>query len=63
MDSIKPEIMDQITNPSGHHDRLSSGNPAQGTPIQMIEVSVGDQYQINRRQVVNPNSGPTDPLY
>jgi hypothetical protein len=43
MNSIKPEIMDQITNPSWYHDWLGGGNPAQRASIQMIEVSVGDQ--------------------
>ena len=63
MHPIKPKIVDQITDPSWHHDWLSGGNPAQGTPIQMIEVSMSDQDQINRGQVINPNSRPTDPLY
>jgi hypothetical protein len=63
MDSIKTKIMDQITNSAWHHDGLSGGDPAQATSIQMVEVSVGNQNQINRRQVINANSGPTDPLY
>jgi len=63
MHSIKPKIMDQIPDPLWHHDRLGGGNPAQCAPIQMIEMSVGDQDQIDRGQVINPDPGPTDPLY
>src|SRR5258707_2602562 len=63
MNSIKPEIMDQITNSPWHHDWLSGGNPAQRASIQMIEVSVGDQDQINGGEMINSGSGPAGPLY
>jgi hypothetical protein len=63
MNSIKAEIMDQITNSSWHHDWLSGSNPAQRASIQMIEVSVGDQDQIDGGEMINSDSGPADPLY
>jgi hypothetical protein len=63
MHLIKPKIMDQIPDPLRHHDRLGGGDPAQRPPIQMIEMSVGDQDQIDRGQVINSDSGSTDSLY
>ena len=63
MHLIKPKIMDQIPDPLRHHDRLSRGNPAQCAPIQMIEMSVGDQDQVDRGQVINSDSGSPDSLY
>jgi hypothetical protein len=63
MDSVKPKVMDQIADSSWHYNRLSRSYSAQSTPVQMIKVSVSDQYQIDGRQMINPNSRPTNSLH
>ena len=45
--------MHQIPYAHGHDDGLIRSNAAQGTPVEMIEVSVGDEDQINGRQMMN----------
>ena len=58
---VKAQVGDQIENMMRNHDRgrhsvtafglLHDG--AQRRPVQVIEVGVGDQHQVNRRQVAH----------
>ena len=45
--------MHQIPYPHGHDDRLIRSHAPQSAPVKMIEVSMGDEDQINRRQMMN----------
>lgn len=45
--------MHQISYAHGHDDGLIRSNAPQSAPVEMIEVSVSNEDQINRRQMVN----------
>ena len=55
---MKPELVHQIPHPHWHHDRLIRGYSPQSAPIEMIEVSVGNEDQINRRQMMDFEARP-----
>src|SRR4030095_582113 len=50
---VKTEIMHQISHTHWHDDWLIGGYPAQRAPVEMIEMSVCNQDEINRRQMMN----------
>ena len=50
---MKTELVHQIPHADGHNDRLIRRNAPQRAPVEMVEVSVGDEDQINRRQMMN----------
>ena len=45
--------MHQVPHASGHDDGLICSNAPQSSPVQVIEVSVSDEYQIDGRQMMN----------
>ena len=45
--------MHQIPHAHGHDDGLIRSNAPQSAPVEMIEVSVGDEDQVNGRQMMN----------
>src|SRR4029450_6265077 len=50
---VKTEIMHQISHTHRHDDWLIGGYPPQRAPVEMIEMSVCNQDEINRRQMMN----------
>jgi len=50
---VEAEIVDQVTYADRHNDRLVGCNPAERTPVKMIEMSVSHQDEIDRRQMMN----------
>ena len=62
VDPVKSQIMHEIADVFGDGDRLVAGYSAQGAAIQMIEVSVGDQHEIDGRKVAELDPGMLDAL-
>ncbi len=58
MDNVKTEIMHQVTHADGDNDRLIGCHSPQRTPVEMIEVRVGNENKIDLRQVMNLKPGP-----
>ena len=50
---VETELMHQIPHAYGHDDGLICCNAPQSAPVEMIEVSVGDEDQVNGRQMMN----------
>ena len=62
VDPVKSQIMHEIADVFGDGDRLVAGYSAQCAAIQMIEVSVGDQHEIDGREVAELDPRMLDPL-
>ena len=45
--------MNQTSDADRNNDRLVGGNRSQRSAIEMIEMRVGDENEIDRRQVMN----------
>ena len=54
---VESQIMYQIANVLWDRDRLIAGYRAQRAAIKMIEVSMGDEYEIDGRKVAELNPG------
>ena len=57
MHDVKPEIVDQISHADRNDNGLIGSNAAQSSPVEMIEMRVGDEDEIDLRQVVNFEAG------
>ena len=65
---VKTKVGDQVEDVMRDHDRgrhslqafglLHDG--AQGRPVQMVEVGMGDQHQVNRRQITHLQPWPSN---
>src|SRR3954471_24363242 len=53
MNDIKTQVVDEVTDADRNDDRLISRDLGKGPTIEMIEMRVGDEDQIDRRQVMN----------
>ena len=62
MDDVEAEVVDQIADADRNHDRLIGCDPGQGAPVEMIEVRVGHENEIDRRQVMNFEARLFEPL-
>ena len=56
------EPVDQIADTMRHNDRLIGCDASQGAAVEVIEVRMGHENEIDRRQVMNLKSGPLEPL-
>lgn len=59
---VESQIMHEIADVFGHGDGLVAGYGAQRAAIQMIEVSMGDQHEIDGRKVAELDPGMLDAL-
>jgi hypothetical protein len=50
---VEAEIMHQVPYADRHNDWLIGGYAAQRAPVEMIEMSVSNQDEINRWQMMN----------
>ena len=48
VDSIKSQVLYQVADAARNNDGLKGRDPSKSASIQMIEMSVGDQNEINR---------------
>jgi len=62
MDPIESQIMHEIADMFGDGDGLVAGYCTQRAAIQMIEMRVGDQDEINGREIAEFDPGMLDPL-
>jgi hypothetical protein len=60
--AIKPEIVGQVAHTPRHHANLWGWQFAECRPVKMIEMSVGEQDEIDRRQVADAAAGAFDSL-
>ncbi len=51
--NVETEIVHQISHSHRHDDRLISSHAPQGAPVEMIEVRVGYQDEVDRREMMN----------
>ena len=61
-DAPEAQIPGQIAHAPGHNRDFWRIQPAQGGAMEMIEVGVGEEHQINARQVLNLQPGAADAL-
>ena len=61
-DPFKPKSAREVADAPGHDPDFWSGKLTQGGLMEMVEVGVGQQNQINRRQVLDLEAGPLDPF-
>src|SRR5262249_22461223 len=54
---VKPEIVDQISNTRWNHDRLVRRYASQRTTVEMIKMRMRDEYEVNRRQMMDFKPG------
>src|ERR1700730_2513359 len=62
MHNVKAEVMHQIAHTNWHDNRLVSGHLAQGSAIEMIEMRMGDENEIDLRQMMNFKAGLLETL-
>jgi len=53
VNDMKPEIVHQVSYPHRYNDWLVGRYAAQRAPVEVIEMSVCNQDEINRRQMMN----------
>lgn len=52
VDLFKTQAVDQVPHAGGNDDRLVGGNLSQAFSIEMVEVGMGDENQVDIRQVM-----------
>ncbi len=55
--NVEPKSMDQTPDADRNNNRLIGRNRRKRSPIEMIEMRVGHENEINRRQMMNVKSG------
>jgi hypothetical protein len=50
---VKPEIVDQVSHTRWNNDGLIRSYAPQRAPVEVIEMRMGDKYEINGRQMLN----------
>ena len=53
VDDVKPEIVDQVSHTRWNNDGLIRSYAPQRAPVEVIEMRMGDKYEINGRQMLN----------
>jgi len=62
VDPIESQAMDEVADMFGYGYGLVAGYGAQGAAVQMIEVCMGDQHEIDGREIAEFDSRVLDPL-
>ena len=62
MNDIKTEIVNQVPDPDRDYDWLIGCDSTQSPPIEMVEMSVRDEDKIDRRQMINLETGALQTL-
>src|SRR6516225_12218292 len=60
VNSIKPKIMHQIPDAVRYYDGLPRSNSPQGSAIQVIEMGVGHEHKVDRRQILQRKARTTN---
>ena len=63
VNDVKSEVLHEIAHADWDDDGLIGRDFAQGAAIEMIEMRVGDEDKIDRRQMVNLEAGLLQTLY
>src|SRR5258706_6449392 len=61
-DSIEAQIVREITNAPRHDSDFGRRQLPEGRAMKMIEVSMCQKDEIDRRQIADPATGALDPL-
>ncbi len=61
VDFFKTQIVDQVADPVGYDDGLFFRHPAQGGPVEVVEVGVGDEDEVDVWEVVEGNADVLEP--
>lgn len=59
---MEPKIVGQISHANRHNDRLIGRDVPQRPPVEMVEVRVRHEDEINRREMMNLETGLLEPL-
>lgn len=52
VDLFKTETVDEVAHARGDDDRLVGGDLSQASPIEVVEMSVGDEDEVDRGELV-----------
>jgi len=54
---LEADSVHQVADPGRHNDRLVGGDLAETTPVEVVEMGVGDEHQVDVGQVVMGQTG------
>lgn len=62
MNDVESEIVDQISDTGRNDNRLIGRDTPEGPPVEMIEVRVRNEDGIDRREIIDMQTGALKPL-